>query len=756
VNLTRRVYPFAAAGLIVLAGVSTAAAETYVEKSVKGAGTHHVIITVTPGHENDVIDTLKKHGSAIKFQHPSINGLSADINGSDVADVVTHGAATVTNDWVLHSAASVKRNSGASKAADADAQSNPPEVSTLRATLGLPAGSASNLSSGVLNGSGVGIAIIDSGIDGANPDFDGRIIAWKDYVSGKKAPYDDFGHGTHIAGLIASSGTSASAYMFQGVAPRANLVVLKVLDKNGASTTSRVIAAIDYVIAHRTQLGVQIINLSLGHPISAPAQFDPLVQAIEQASKHGIIVIVAAGNEGPGNGSITSPGNAPSAITVGAADGKTTITRTDDYVISFSSRGPTWYDGFAKPDVVAPAVNLFSDAAPNSTLVNATPTAWKETLGDVSLVALSGTSMGAAVATGVVALELDANTHQNGAPLTPNAAKAILEYTAIPVAKAQSKAPTNADPEGSPVAADALAQGAGQINADGAKQLASAINTTAPIRSNWLIGSVTGSSTIGLSSYDWSDNIIWGTNLLHGTVTANNFMFSRGMMWDDNIIWGTGTVRGTTLVGSTSKAKSAADNIIWGTDITSHTNVVWGAEGDNIIWGTSATLAQFRVIGERKRSQIIWNTSPEFDNIIWGTLDADNIIWGTDDGDNIIWGTWDGDNIIWGTTADSRIALGASDSGDNIIWGTSAGQSVLKSKAKATDDNIIWGTANGKIVVMSKGDGDNIIWGTADDDNIIWRTADDNIVWGTADDNIIWGTDDALDNIIWGTSVGGR
>src|SRR5204863_9924301 len=143
------------------------------------------------------------------------------------------------------------------------------------------------------------------------------------------------------------------------------LVGVKVLDKNGASSTSKVIAAIEFVVKNHL---ANVINLSLGHPITAPAKFDPLVQAVEGAVRHGIVVVVAAGNDGPGYGSVNSPGNAPSAITVGAADGKTTVTLADDYVTSFSAKGPTWYDGFAKPDVVAPGVNLFSDAVPGSTL----------------------------------------------------------------------------------------------------------------------------------------------------------------------------------------------------------------------------------------------------------------------------------------------------------------------------------------------------------------------------------------------------
>jgi hypothetical protein len=337
----------------------------------------------------------------------------------------------------------------------------------------------------------------------------------------------------------------------------------------------------------------------------------------------------------------------------------------------------------------------------------------------------------AAVATGVVALELDANK----SPLTPNAAKAILEYTAIKLAKT-----------------DALTQGAGQINAAGAVQLAGSIDTTVSTGSWWLQDGVPGSSSIGGTTYAWSQNIIWGTSVVTG-----RFIYYKNLMWDDNIIWGTGVVRGKNLIGGSKHIKVGGkfydDNIIWGTDLriarrnivfpkASDNNVSGTDDGDNIIWGTQ--LTQFRVVGERVGNNILW-AKDDADNIIWGTLDDDNIIWGTDDGDNIIWGTWsgDGDNIIWGTTADASIVSGKSRADANIIWGTSAPLSqILTIKGGST---IVWAAE----------DSDNIIWGTADD-NIIWGTSDDNIIWGTDDgDNIIWGTDDG-DNIIWGTSLGGH
>jgi serine protease AprX len=160
-----------------------------------------------------------------------------------------------------------------------------------------------------------------------------------------------------------------------------------VLNRDGFGTTSAVIAAIQFAIANRTRLGIDVINLSLGHVILESAQTDPLVQAVEQAVRAGIVVVVAAGNFGTnpltgvvGYAGITSPGNAPSAITVGAEDMRGTVVRGDDRVPAYSSRGPSWYDGYTKPDLVAPGNRLASVAVPGSTLYTLLATKYPDDL----------------------------------------------------------------------------------------------------------------------------------------------------------------------------------------------------------------------------------------------------------------------------------------------------------------------------------------------------------------------------------------
>ena len=164
-----------------------------------------------------------------------------------------------------------------------------------------------------------------------------------------------------------------------GIAPGVRLFSMKVLDANGQGLTSTVLQALEFLLNNRGSLGIDVVNLSLGHPITEPAATDPLVQAVELLSRKGIIVVAAAGNWGQSRSGvaayagITSPGNAPSALTVGALDTNQTVTRSDDRVPAYSSRGPTWYDGIAKPDLVAPGHNLVSVAAVGSSLYTRYP-----------------------------------------------------------------------------------------------------------------------------------------------------------------------------------------------------------------------------------------------------------------------------------------------------------------------------------------------------------------------------------------------
>ena len=266
------------------------------------------------------------------------------------------------------------------------------------------------------------MAIIDSGI-APTADLAGRISAFYDFTGTgtavAAAPSDGYGHGTHIAGLIAGSGASSNG-KYVGVATAARLIGLKVLDAKGGGISSDVIAAVDFATNNRVALGIDVINMSLGHPIYEPAATDPLVQAVERAVKAGIVVVVSAGNIGTnkttgeiGYAGITSPGNAPSALTVGALRHKGTASRADDEIAKFSSRGPIVVRRFRQAGRPGAWPGAHRDRRSSYSTLGANPSMKVETPGYISL---SGTSMATGVASGVVADMIDTNRRDEGRP----------------------------------------------------------------------------------------------------------------------------------------------------------------------------------------------------------------------------------------------------------------------------------------------------------------------------------------------------
>ena len=493
-------------------------------------------------------------------------------------------------------------------------------------------------------GAGVGVAVLDSGVTSWHDDlqYSGglsvvqtkggqRVAAFADFVNGRSTPYDDNGHGTHVAGIIAGNGYDARGIR-AGMAPDAHLVSLKVLDANGRGVISSVIAALEYVVANKHTYNIRVANLSIGAAVTESYNTDPLTVAAKRAVDAGVVVVTAAGNLGRNGlglaqyGGITAPGNAPWVLTVGASNHQGTVTRVDDVVAGYSSRGPTAIDFAAKPDLVAPGTGIVSLSAPESlfyTSKSAYLLKGKLELATKPYLSLSGTSMAAPVVAGAVALMMQANPH-----LTPNLVKAVLQYTAQ-------------EYEGY----NPLTQGAGFLNVRGAVDVARYFVTAQP-----------GAAYPFKSR--WSRKIIWGNyQLSGGAISPSANAWQTGTVWGaargedgDNIVWGTRC------------ASEDCDNIVWGT-VEDGDNIVWGTraeDGDNIVWGTRGEDAD----------NIVWGTAEDADNIVWGTdcggEDCDNIVWGTrgEDADNIVWGTAeDGDNIVWGTRAEDA---------DNIVWGTAA------------------------------------------------------------------------------------
>ncbi|HVD91111.1 MAG TPA: S8 family peptidase [Vicinamibacterales bacterium] len=273
-------------------------------------------------------------------------------------------------------------------------------------------------------GNGVGVAILDSGI-ATHTALDTRVAVHVNLVSDEPGVTGDpFGHGTHLAGIIGGNRTAATyvtAGFAGGSAPSVKLIDVRVLGSRGSGRTSDVIAGIDWAIAHRLVYNIRVINLSLGHPVTEPSLTDPLCQAVTRAVQAGIVVSVSAGNYGltstgaPVLGGITSPGNAPAALTVGAVDTKGTIDPSDDAVAPYSSRGPARYEIVVKPDVVAPGTRIVSLEAQGSYLGSTYPQYHIAGNGKNAYMRLSGSSMSTAVVSGGVALLLNAVPSMNPA-----------------------------------------------------------------------------------------------------------------------------------------------------------------------------------------------------------------------------------------------------------------------------------------------------------------------------------------------------
>jgi serine protease AprX len=466
-------------------------------------------------------------------------------------------------------------------------------------------------------GAGITVATIDSGITSHHDDLSGsdgdtqRVVRFVDFVSGLTESYDDYGHGTHVAGIIAGNGHDSEGAR-SGIAPDASLVVLKVLDGNGNGYISDVIAALDYAVSHKDELNIRVINLSVASAVYESYDTDPLTLAARRAVEAGVVVVAAAGNNGHSAqgqtqyGGITAPGNAPWVLTVGASSHMGTADRSDDTIASFSSRGPSAIDFGAKPDLVAPGVGIESLSDPASAFYlskgaylrpGTVPTSY------LPYLSLSGTSMAAPVVSGTVALMLQANPS-----LTPNAVKAILQYTAQVYA-----------------GYDPLTQGAGFLNARGAVELARFFDR--------------GSDSVRPSSADWGRRLIWGNRLITGgELTADANAWRTDVMWGattghdgDPISWG--------AICSASPCDGDAPR--WQLDVVDVINVVWGPLCD----GADCTFAW--------DARTVSASSSDGDTVVWGTsADGDTVVWGTSaDGDTVVWGTSCSDTscepVIW-------------------------------------------------------------------------------------------------------------
>ena len=518
-----------------------------------------------------VLNDILKIGGTILGQVPLVNGVVALLDGNGIVNLSNQSNVVyISQDRPLQPSLN---NAAAAVNAEFAWQSN-------------------------YTGAGIGVALIDSGVSNHPDLYQGilpfsRVVYQQSFVPGNSNAVDQFGHGTHIAGLIAGDGLSSTGFLFtktfKGIAPGANIVNLRVLDANGEATDSEVIAAINQAITMKSTYHIRVINLSLGRAIYETYKLDPLCVAVEKAWKSGIVVVVAAGNNGryqptDGYATITSPGNDPYVLTVGAMKTMGTPTRVDDLIASYSSKGPTAIDAIAKPDIVAPGNLLVSLEAPGSTLYNEYPANrvpysyyvnGGSSASSSSYLTLSGTSMATGVVSGVVADLLQQNPNLN-----PDQVKARLMKTAWKTFPTSS---TVTDPTSGITYTDqydVFTVGAGYVDleaallsTDVAKGTAMSPKATYNAASGkvYLAGDP---SAVWNTSATWANTAVWGPSQFIVN-PASTQLSGTYALWGSNAPWGSNALWGSYA--------------LWGSNTTWGSNALWGSYA---LWGSNVSVGE--------------------------------------------------------------------------------------------------------------------------------------------------------------------
>ena len=451
-----------------------------------------------------------------------------------------------------------------------------------------------------LTGRGIGVAVIDSGVANS-PDLTtlgllSRVVYRQSFVNG---PQDGFGHGTHVAGIIGANGLESSCSnctrLLRGLAPDANIIDLQVLDKTGAGSDSSVIQAIDTAIQLKSLFNIRVINLSLGRPVYESYKQDPLCQAVEAAWKAGIVVVVAAGNEGRDNsvgndgyGTIQSPANDPYVITVGAMKAMGTYSRTDDLIASYSSKGPAAIDFVVKPDVVAPGNHVVSLRSTGSTLskdgATAVPYSYYEATTDNNaskqFMMLNGTSMATPVVSGAVADLL-----QGEPALTPDQVKARIMKTAYKQFPQSSTAVDQVTGQSFTSQYDIFTIGAGYLDIGAAM-------------ANHDVA--TGTAMSPTATYDAASGNVYlafdPSSTWYGTTSPAAAPSGARAVWGAQSVWGANTVDANRAVWGTRS--------VWGTSTVSGFRAVWGTQG---VWGAETDVSTSTIQGTRA----VWGTNSQ-------------------------------------------------------------------------------------------------------------------------------------------------
>lgn len=480
---------------------------------------------------------LQKNGISIESEAKNLNMLVIDLPVRAAEEIASlRGAKHLSLDRELKTFGHIKTTTGTSL------------VHTIQQGLnvGLLGTTVVN-SSTLLDGTGIGIAVVDSGIRDDHRSFvnangSSRITAKVDFTNDNNLSEDRYGHGTHFASLATGSGgqnlnIADGLYLdnYEGIAPNAKVLNIQVLNENGLGSSSRLISVLDWIYTNRTQYNIRIVNLSLGSPAIESWRNDPLCRAVRKLTAAGIVVVAAAGNNGKTAGgqkiygAIHSPGNDP----VGATNTFGTDARNDDAIATYSSRGPTrsfWtdeanvkhFDHLIKPDLVAPGNLLIGAKSKDNQIAGNNQNLEVNNNADDrrKVMYLSGTSMATPIVSGAVALMLQTNPK-----LTPNLVKTVLQYTAQPLAGFNT-----------------LEQGAEELNVEGAIRLTRLIRQNLPVPQGTSLLTTTTlpvhTSKIAGTKFQWTGGIYPNYGALTGTnlITKYQKIYDNGMIFNDGLL----------------------------------------------------------------------------------------------------------------------------------------------------------------------------------------------------------------------------
>jgi serine protease AprX len=360
-------------------------------------------------------------------------------------------------------------------------------------------------------------------------------------------------------------------------------------------TDSAIIAAIERAIALKATYNIRVINLSLGRPVFESYTKDPLCLAAEKAWLAGIVVVASAGNEGRNNAlgtngyaTVNSPGNHPLVITVGAMNGKSTDTRADDVMTSYSSKGPTLVDQVVKPDLVAPGNRIVSLMAPGSamgslSITQKVPYAYYQNTTSkaysTDYYMLSGTSMAAPMVSGAAALLI-----QKDPTLTPNDVKARLMKTASKTFPSMTVVADPATGESFTIAYDMFTVGAGYVDVWAALNDSSRVPAGATAASPTAVRDAnTGRvGVVNSTSAVWGDTAVWGSTAVWGATAvwgSSTWVNGASAVWGDSAVWGESTL--------------SSNSAVWGESSPYSNTAVWG---DSAVWSNSLKLSYMALL----------------------------------------------------------------------------------------------------------------------------------------------------------------